>query len=111
MSAGDNSTNGALRELQEEIGIKISKEELNYLFTFREHKELKEDYIDNEISDVYLVKKDIDLKDLKMQKEEVAELKFIHYKDLKKRILAKDNTIVEHTEMYNKLFDFLENGF
>lgn len=111
LSAGDSSKDGALRELYEELGIHILEEELKYLFTVKQHKVHREDYIDNEIIDVYLVKKDINLKDLTIQKEEVSEIKLIPYNELKNKVINKDNSIVEHTEMYNKLFSFLENKF
>lgn len=111
LSAGDSSKDGALRELYEELGIQIIEEELNYLFTVKQHKVHRKDYIDNEIVDVYLVKKDLDLNDLTMQKEEVSEIRLIPYHELKNKVINRDNSIVEHIEMYNKLFNFLENRF
>lgn len=109
LSAGESSEEGALRELFEELDIKVPKERLKYLFTFKECKVHREDFINNEFSDVYLVEKDIDLNCLKFQKEEVAELKFISYKEIKNRILDDDDSIVKHPEMYRKLFAFLES--
>jgi isopentenyldiphosphate isomerase len=103
LSQGEDSITGALKELEEEIGIIANKKDLRYLFTVKEYKVYRQDYIDNELIDVFIVKKDIDIKDLKMQKEEVSAVKFVQYKELEKMIKSDSSDIVEHTEMYKKL--------
>lgn len=108
LSQGENSINGALKELKEEIGIFVDKRDLQYLFTVKEYKEYRPDYIDNELVDVFIVKKDIDIKNLKIQKEEVSDVKFIQYEELEKMIELNNNEIVEHTETYKKLFEILK---
>ena len=111
LSTGDDSIMGALRELKEEIGITTTKTELQYLFTVKEHKIHSKDYIDNEFIDVFIINKDIEIKDLKLQVEEVSDVKFIPYKKLQEMIEKTDSNIVEHKEMYNKLFNILKEKF
>ncbi len=43
-----------------------------------------------------------------MQESEVQDLKYIHWKELKKRVDASDPTLVPHEEEYKLLFEYLE---
>ena len=109
VSAGEDSTSSALREIEEEIGVRLNKEHLQHLFTTIEQVVLNEGaYIDNEIHDVYLVRTDLDISDITIQEEEVAEVKFINFQELKKKVLDGDNDFVPHQEEYKKLFEHLE---
>lgn len=112
ISAGDSSLKSAVRELEEELGLKVEGKDLKYLF------ETKESYItnngtfiNNEIKDVYLIERDINLSDLKLQKEEVEEVKFINFLELEKLINANDKNFVPHEEGYKKLFALLKKAF
>lgn len=68
--SGESSLEGAITEVYEELGIDISSENLELIDTMVE---------ENVISDVYRVVMNIDLKDIKLQKEEVSEVKFASY--------------------------------
>jgi len=79
IGAGESSKTAAIREGCEEIGLKVRENDLRFLFTFKEKlvwKEIKS----FEFVDVYLIKKDIDEKELSYQKEEVAGAKFFNLK-------------------------------
>ena len=72
VSSGQTSTEAAIRETLEEVGIKVNEEELEYVLTYRNKENVEEDYIDDEIYDCYIVKRDkIDLRDIKVQESEV----------------------------------------
>ena len=108
VSAGEDSIVSALRETEEEIGVKLRKEDIQYLFTVVEQAVLNNGaYIDNEIQDVYLVRTNIDMSDMVVQKEEVAEVKFIDSRDLKRRVSDDAHNFVPHEEEYEKLFEIL----
>jgi len=92
VSAGEDPITSGLRELEEELGLKATEGDLEFLETHRE--EIKyEDIINNEYYYIYITKKDIDPKTLKLQTEEVAEIKFISIEELEKDLL-------EHPEKY-----------
>ncbi len=84
-TTGDTSINAAIRETFEEIGILLSESEL---------KLLKRYYIGHEkasyIADVYIVNRDILLKDLKLDKFEVSECDFKTIKEINEMIENKD---------------------
>lgn len=110
LSAGDKEIEGALRELEEEIGIKSNEEELKYLFTVKEkYKNEKENLNINHFSDVYLLFKDIKIEDLTLQKEEVSEAKYISYKEFEK--IIKEENVVRHDEIYEGVLKVLHEKF
>ncbi|MFH1608992.1 MAG: NUDIX domain-containing protein [Patescibacteria group bacterium] len=108
ISAGEDYITSAQRETEEELGIKI---DLNYLILIGVVKQQSErpGYINKEINPVYILKADLDLSQIKLQEEEVSEVKFIDYKELKRIIESKNKTFVPHDDEYKLLFDYLEN--
>jgi len=106
--AGHSNIQSALKELEEELGLTVSKENFKYLFTYKQSSVLNNNtFFNNEIDDVYLIKKDLDISRINLQKEEVAEIKFIPWQDLEKKIKTKDPAFVPHDEEYKKLFEYL----
>jgi len=72
--SGEGSLEAAVRELNEEIGIAAKPEEL--LFARRLKRK-------NSFLDVWFVKVDVDINDLKLQEEEVSEVRWIGGNQLK----------------------------
>ena len=106
--AGENSIEGAIREIKEELGIDTNKEDLKLLFTLKKKSVLKNGtFINNEFDDVYLAKLDFDITKLILQTEEVSEVKLITVDDLEKVLLSKDSTFVPHDEEYTRLIEYL----
>ena len=79
--AGETSLEGILRELKEELGLEFSKKEAIFL------KEIKSRRFPN-FKDLWLFRKDIDIKDVKFNDGEAIAAKWV--------------TIEEFIEMYNK---------
>ncbi len=69
----------AIREIKEEIGLSIKRKNLKF-FKIKKCKENKEYFY------IYILKLDIDIKDLVLQNEEVEEVKFINIKKLEKEL-------------------------
>lgn len=109
LSAGDSNVQGAIRELSEEIGLQVNENELKYLFSVKESTINEEKHvIDNELIDVYLMKKEVDIKNLKLQEEEVSDVKWFSYEEFKKMVLEDDENLVAHREMQVKMLEILE---
>lgn len=110
LSAGDSSIEGAIRELSEETGLEVGESELQYLFTVKEsgiNNNQERKIIENEITDVYLIKKDIDISNLKLQEEEVSCVKWFSYEEFKKMVIEEDESLVPHREMQMKMLEIL----
>lgn len=108
LEAGDSSTMGALREVQEEIGLSLTEEQLIYLFTVKEQTVPVPNYINNEIVDVYLVKLNLDPSTLILQEKEVSEAKFISLEDFKHLVEVDSPTLVRHPKIHLPLISYLE---
>lgn len=110
LSTGDTDIQGAIRELEEEIGIKIEKNELKYLCTVKE-QEFNENMKIRHISNVYLLYKNVIIEDLVLQKEEVAEVKYVYYKDFEKMLINERENIVKHDEIYKEVLKEIKKRF
>lgn len=93
--AGCGYLDSALRELKEELGLDASSEELELRLIRRIsysdifHGKL---FKDNQVTRVYRMKRnDIDIRKLKLQKEEVEEVMWMDYEECIKAV--KNNTI------------------
>ncbi len=107
VSSGQTSTEAAIRETLEEVGIKVKEKELEYVLTYKNKENVKEDYIDNQIYDCYIVKKEkIDLKDIKIQKSEVEQVKLCNLKEFEQ--IIENGNIVKRDEFYNKIIEYLK---
>lgn len=107
VSSGQTSTKAAIRETLEEVGIKVNEEELEYILTYKNKENVEKDYIDNQIYDCYIVKREkIDLKDIKMQESEVEQVKLCNLKEFNE--IIENGNIMERDELYKKIIEYLK---
>ncbi len=108
IKSGQTSTDAAIKEAREELGLFLKEKDIELLFSVKNQSvEHQGAFIDNEISDVYLVCRDIDNSNLLLQASEVSAVRWIHYKKLKERLTINPNEYVPHDEEYEKLFEVL----
>jgi isopentenyldiphosphate isomerase len=81
--AGEDSFTGALREVEEEIGIKLQKENGRLIDTIRRTDDIKccRSCAARCIKDVYLFRENIDIKKTKLQETEVVDIKLVTIKE------------------------------
>lgn len=107
VSSGQTSTEAAIRETLEEVRIKVNEEELEYVLTYRNKENVEEDYIDDEIYDCYIVKRDkIDLRDIKVQESEVEQVKLCNLKEFNQ--IIENGNIMKRDELYKKIIEYLK---
>ncbi|HEX6095119.1 MAG TPA: NUDIX domain-containing protein [Thermoanaerobaculia bacterium] len=82
LSAGEDSVSAAIREAQEELGLVVDPAELRYLGRLRYHVVLRDDFIENELHDVYLLHREVDVATLTLDPQEVAEVRWVSLDDL-----------------------------
>lgn len=75
--SGERSEQGAIRELQEELGIKIKENELKFITRIVRK---------NSIVDIWMVGVDIAIESLNLQKEEVMDAKWVTEEEFKEMI-------------------------
>lgn len=93
VTIGEDSITGALRELEEEVGIKATSEELILIHSIR---------LDDRFVDTYIVNKDVDIDSLVFQQEEVTEARFVTLNELDELCLNNKIVIKERYKMYRE---------
>jgi len=94
VSAGESAVDAAVRETFEELGLRITANDLQFVTTLRESCVLNDNtYYDNEFHDLFLVRRDLDITSLKLDPEEVAEVKWVDD-------LLPDDSFVPHAAEY-----------
>lgn len=101
VSAGETPVEAAIRETFEEIGLRITPEELERIGTAREQSVLRDGrYIDNEEHEIFVVQREVDLRDLKLQEGEVDDVMFASLDRL-------PEPLVPHELEYQRLRGFM----
>ena len=107
VQAGESSLDACKREIKEEIGIDINEDELEFIYTLKEEAKSK-DYIENMFYDTYILRKDIDIKDITIQKEELNDIKFIKIDEVQKQIENGSKDYVPNEEDYKRIFEYIK---
>ena len=102
VSAGENAITSALREIEEEIGLTITKDNIQKIGSYRETHQHKSDFIDNEIHLIYIGRISTPLNQLKIQEEELSAIKLIPIGTFKKELALPcfSKTYVSHSMDY-----------
>ena len=108
VDAGETSRDTAVRELKEEVNLDVNPDELEYLFTIKRIQPYG-DHSLKVFDDVYLIRKNIDVEQTKLQVEELTDIKYVYYEYLEKIFRDGDKDYVPYTEEHKKLFDVLRD--
>lgn len=81
VSYGSNFEKSIINEVKEELGIDITNEEIIEVYTY---------IIDSYIQKVYYLKKDIDIKDITIQEDEVENVQWLDKETINKLIENKE---------------------
>lgn len=109
MESGETAEDAIPREFQEELGLSVSFQEVTYLYTFQETAVYQDGaVVDNEFCDVYLLRRDLNLSDLALQAEEVAEVAWMHYEDFKAAVQRRDPDFLIHKDKFFPFFQQLD---
>lgn len=111
LTAGDNSLSGAIRELKEELNLDIQQEDLQFIKTLKRSSKYTETFINNEFDDLYILRTNKSIDDMKFQEEEISELFFVPYKKFKDMVNNKQPDLLMHTEEFDILFEMFDKEF
>ncbi len=99
IAAGESATQAAIREANEELGIEIAADELRHAATIWEPCVLNAGtYIDNEIHEIFVVRRDVDVRSLRLQIDEVDEVRLVTHEEL------RGLDLVPHPQEYALMF-------
>lgn len=107
--AGDDYEESAFRELKEELGILAKPEDLRFIGIHEGRIEADfwgEKFKDHEISAVYLYEKPVEISTLRLQTEEVEEVRFMDYEEV--LLKMQDKTLSNC--IYPKEFEMIKSA-
>ena len=109
---GENLIAAAQREVFEEIGLRINKNELKEIATFKYAFKHSEYLIDKEFCTLYISKLNVEIEKLVLQVEEVADIKLIPILRLKKELFIKNKLrFVPYSNTYfSMVFNAIKRG-
>ena len=112
IAAGESIVLGAKREVEEELGLFLGKENLVKIGTRKHQISHKNGIIDHEFHHVFIAELKVDLSKLTIQKEEVDEIKLFDLEILLKTKQHKNVLLPEYYKyyenVYNKILDFVK---
>lgn len=110
ISTGQDALSAASREINEEVsvnlGYKVDIKEFRYMFSYRKEQIIKEDYIEKQFYDFFILRRnDLKVEEIEVQESEVEQVKFVDISELNKMIENKE--VVERDEVYKELKNYL----
>ena len=110
ISSGQDALSAASREINEEVsvnlGFNVDIKEFRYMFSYRKQEILKEDYIERQFYDFFVLRKDgLRAENIKIQESEVEQIKFVNVSELNEMIENKE--MVERTPIYKELMNYI----
>ncbi len=104
---GEFGRQALIRETREELGIEINDDDIKYLVGSTSINK-QEDIINKHYNECYLITKHIDISDVKLQEEEISEIRYFSKDELLKRIANNYEGLTEKTGPWNFLRKILE---
>lgn len=107
LTTGDNSLDGAIRELKEELNLDVNKEDLEFIKTIKRSSKYSEIFINNEFDDVYILRTNKTIEDMKYQEDEISEIFYVSYDKFKEMVNNHQPDLLRHEEEFDILFKML----
>ena len=107
VDAGEFGRQALIREVKEELGIDIKENEIKYLVGSISTN-VKGNIINNHFNECYIITKQVDIKDIKLQKEEVEEIRWFSKQEILERINNNFDEITDKTGPWNFLKKYYE---
>ena len=95
VAAGETSIESMLRELKEELGLKVKEKELVFIGTYKRV---------NDFVDTYMLEKDIDISEITIQPDEVQDVKWMSINKFEK-LLARGEASDTSYGLFKNYYD------
>lgn len=97
--SGENSLEGIVTEIKEELGLNVNPDELKLFKTIK----TEDDFVD-----LYYLKHDFNIEEITVQKEEVEDVKWASIEEIES-LINKKLFLPPHIEFYRDCLDYLNN--
>ncbi|MCL2756348.1 MAG: NUDIX domain-containing protein [Firmicutes bacterium] len=109
MSAGEFPMDALFKESMEEVGVILPRDlkvsDLKHLKTFRDSRAVREDFIENQFVNLYVIHKDVNLKDIVLKLDEVEEVKKVSIYEMKE--MAERGETHPRTQWVDIVYNYL----
>ena len=109
--SGEEVDVAACRELKEELNLEIKPEDLHFIKTLKRSSKYTETFINNEFDDLYIVRTDKRIEDMKFQEEEISEIMYVPYKQFKKMVEKHQSDLLRHDDEFEIIFKMFDCEF
>ena len=107
VSSGEFGFQAIIRECKEELGIELNKDDITFIGSTKSTN-IQGDIINNHFNEIYIANKEIDETKLKLQEEEVAEVRWVDKDEIIKRIRDNYNGITDKEGCWEYLIKYYE---
>lgn len=111
LTVGDDSLTGAIRELKEELNLDVNKEDLEYIKTLKSSSKYTDSFINNEFDDMYILRTDKKIEDMKFQEDEISEIMYVPYKEFKEMVQNNKPDLLRQDKEFEILFNLFDKEF
>ena len=111
LSAGDDSLDGAIRELKEELNMDVKPDELQFIKTIKRSSKYTSTFLNNEFDDLYILRTNKTIDEMSFQKEEISEIFYVSYKDFKNMVRNRQPDLLRYYEEFEILFNLFDEEF
>ena len=111
--AGKEPRESALRELEEELGIRASADELTFIGHFRTQYEEEfhgKLFRDNEWINVFVYREPVDLRDLRLQESEVEEVRYFDIDEVYEEAVSGSDRFCVNPDGLKILMDYRDRN-
>ena len=108
LTTGDDSLTGAVRELKEELDFDVEPEDLQFIKTFKVSKRYAPTFFNQEFQDMYILRTDKSVDDMKYQESEITEIMFVPYKKFREMVINRQPDLLIHEDEMMTLFELFD---
>lgn len=105
--AGEYGYQAIIRETEEELGLKIEKNDMEFIGATTSET-IKGNIINKHFNEYYIAHKDIDIKDIKLQEEEVQDIKWFDKEEVIRMVKNNYEDLTEKISCWNHLIRYLK---
>ena len=105
ITTGNDSLTTAVREIEEELGLIVNPDDLQFIKTIKKSSKYTSDFINNEFDDMYILRTDAKASDMTLQKEEVTEVFFVPFDKFVEMVESRQSDLLRHEEEFEILFE------
>lgn len=110
VTAGQDPVTSGLREIEEEIGLKIKQEDLEF-WKIKKREGIFKDIKDNEFHYVFFLKYDGDVSQLHVQEKEVQRIQFVSVDQVEKELKFHPDKYVPHGDYWFEVLYEIKKRF